>query len=62
MIEIFGTESESLITPVKNIRIGEKSYKINPTYPMSKPLYETLYNDLTDIQYGRKAHEWATVL
>jgi branched-chain amino acid aminotransferase len=66
LLEVFGTGTAAVITPVNNIHYNGVDYRI-PLDPSdisqgAGPLARRLWNALTQIQYGKVAHEWSVVL
>lgn len=66
LLEIFGTGTAAVITPVNNVHYDGVDYKIplDPKDPSqgAGPLARRLWDALTQIQYGKIAHEWSVVL
>jgi len=66
IIEAFGTGTAAVVSPVKNIHFKDVDYQIpldssDPNAKIGK-LTGAIWNAVTDIQYGRVAHEWGVVL
>lgn len=66
ILEIFGSGTAAVITPVEKIlyREAELHIPMNPGDPSKKsgPLAERLYQMLIDIQYGVTPHAWSVKL
>ena len=62
MKEIFTTGTAVTIGSVESFNLNGKQYKIDidPELKFGKFTYE-IYKEITDIQYGRKEHEWSVV-
>ena len=60
--EVFGTGTAAVIAPVGNLSMHNQDYAINSN--QAGPVACQLHQELTDIQYGRKADEfgWITSL
>ena len=63
MLEIFATGTAVVISPVKELSYEGKSYKIpiDPEKKAGELAYE-LFNEILDIQTGKKKHEWCVEL
>lgn len=58
LIEMFGTGTAAIVSPIGNIYIDGKMRKMPvPTY--SESLSQRFSKELTDIYYGRNKHPWA---
>lgn len=66
LLEIFGTGTAAIITPVNNIRYKGENYEIPLDGSDKKysagPLARRLWDSLIAIQYGEIAHEWSVPL
>ncbi|KAB0800491.1 hypothetical protein PPYR_06231 [Photinus pyralis] len=58
LLELFGSGTACVVSPISSIDYLGSSIQI-PTTQHSKPLYETLRNRLSAIQYGHFEHPWA---
>ena len=56
-MECFGTSSTDVISPVTKINYNGTDYNLE-----SGPVAESLFNEITDIQTGRKEHAWGHVV
>ena len=66
VLEVFGSGTAAIITPVKNIRFRNVDYPI-PLDPDDAsggagPLAKKLWKELVKIQYGDVAHEWSMLV
>ncbi|KAG5867573.1 Branched-chain-amino-acid aminotransferase, partial [Gonioctena quinquepunctata] len=61
LLEFFGAGTACVITPVSSIEYLGEVISI-PTKEQAKPLYKTLRDYLSAIQYGHIAHPWAVVI
>lgn len=63
IIEVFGSGTAAVISPVKKIRFHGVDYEIplDPQDPNSQagPLARRLWDAITKIQYGETPHEWS---
>jgi len=58
LIEMFGTGTAAIVSPIGNIYFDGKMRKMPvPTY--SESLSQRFSKELTDIYYGRNKHPWA---
>lgn len=66
VLEVFGSGTAAIITPVKNIRFRGADYPIplDPDNPNegAGPLARRLWRELVRIQYGDVAHEWSVLV
>lgn len=58
VLEVFGTGTAAVISPVKGIVYKEKEYHV-PTGENIGPIAQKFWNDIRDIQYGKIEHEWS---
>lgn len=58
LLEVFGSGTACIVTPVNSIFYEEEEIKI-PTTEQEKPIYKRMLKTLTDIQYGIIPHPWA---
>lgn len=58
ILELFGSGTACLVSPISSIEYLGSSIQI-PTTQHSKPLYQTVRNQLMAIQYGHIEHPWA---
>lgn len=61
LLEMFGTGTACIVSPIERINYLDTDLFI-PTMEQEKPLYEHIRNTLTDIQYGKIDHPWATII
>lgn len=66
VLEVFGSGTAAIITPVKNIRFRNVDCPI-PLDPDDAsegagPLAKKLWKELVKIQYGDVAHEWSMLV
>ncbi|XP_053300049.1 branched-chain-amino-acid aminotransferase, mitochondrial [Pleuronectes platessa] len=59
--EMFGAGTACVVCPVGSLLYKGKTYQI-PTMENGQDLAKRFYKELTDIQYGRKASEWAPLV
>jgi branched-chain amino acid aminotransferase len=63
ILEVFGSGTAAVISPVKKIRFHGVDYDIplDPENPTSQagPLARRLWDAITKIQYGETPHEWS---
>ncbi|XP_034448446.1 branched-chain-amino-acid aminotransferase, cytosolic-like isoform X1 [Hippoglossus hippoglossus] len=59
--EMFGAGTACVVCPVGSLLYKGKTYQI-PTMENGPDLAKRFYKELTDIQYGRKASEWAPLV
>lgn len=66
VLEMFGTGTAVVISPIKKIHYAGTDYAVplDPADPSkeSGPLSQRLWQTLTDIQYGRIPHPWSVVV
>lgn len=58
ILELFGSGTACVVSPISSIEYLGSSIRI-PTTQHSKPLYQTVRNQLMAIQYGHIEHPWA---
>lgn len=58
LLEVFGSGTACVVTPVSSIHYQGDEIKI-PTTQTDNPIYKKILHTLTDIQYGAVAHPWA---
>lgn len=61
VLEVFGSGTAAVISPVNLIEYMGEELHI-PTMEHKQPIFKRLYDELTDIQYGRKPHQWADLI
>ncbi len=62
LMEVFGTGTAAVISPVKEILYRGQMIKI-PTGDKSGPIAMRMWNTLMDIQYGRTEHHgWSQII
>ncbi|XP_061555752.1 branched-chain-amino-acid aminotransferase, mitochondrial [Phycodurus eques] len=61
VLEVFGAGTACVVCPVGSLLYKGQTYNI-PTMQNGPDLAKRFYKELTDIQYGRKASEWAPVV
>ncbi|KAM8845232.1 branched-chain-amino-acid aminotransferase, mitochondrial isoform 2-T2 [Spinachia spinachia] len=61
VLEVFGAGTACVVSPVGSLLYGGKKYEI-PTMQNGPDLAKRFHKELTDIQYGRKASEWAPLV
>ncbi|XP_019745384.1 branched-chain-amino-acid aminotransferase, mitochondrial [Hippocampus comes] len=61
VLEVFGAGTACVVCPVGSLLYNGKTYHI-PTMQNGPELAKRFYKELTDIQYGRKASEWAPLV
>ncbi|XP_037332246.2 branched-chain-amino-acid aminotransferase, mitochondrial isoform X1 [Pungitius pungitius] len=61
ILEVFGAGTACVVSPVGSLLYGEKTYEI-PTMRNGPDLAKRFHKELTDIQYGRTASEWAPLV
>nr|XP_061805100.1 branched-chain-amino-acid aminotransferase, cytosolic-like isoform X5 [Nerophis lumbriciformis] len=61
ILEVFGAGTACVVCPVGSLLYKGETYNI-PTMQNGPDLAKRFYKELTDIQYGRKASEWAPVV
>ncbi|XP_056263103.1 branched-chain-amino-acid aminotransferase, cytosolic-like isoform X2 [Pseudoliparis swirei] len=61
ILEVFGAGTACVVCPVGSLLYGEKTYEI-PTMQNGPDLAKRFHKELTDIQYGRKASDWAPLV
>uniref|UniRef100_G3PP48 Branched-chain-amino-acid aminotransferase n=1 Tax=Gasterosteus aculeatus aculeatus TaxID=481459 RepID=G3PP48_GASAC len=61
ILEVFGAGTACVVSPVGSLLYGEKKYEI-PTMQNGPDLAKRFHKELTDIQYGRTASEWAPLV
>lgn len=59
--EVFGAGTACVVCPVGSLRYKGKLFEI-PTTKNGTDLAKRFYDELTDIQYGRKASDWAPLV
>ena len=59
--EIFGSGTACVVCPVSRILYHKENIHI-PTMDTGAEVAKRFYAELTDIQYGRKEHEWCVVV
>lgn len=66
VLEVFGSGTAAIITPVKNIRFRNMDHPIPLDHDNSSgeagPLAKRLWRELIRIQYGDVAHEWSMLV
>lgn len=60
-MELFGAGTACIVSPIDRINYMGSDILI-PTMEQEKPLFEQIKTILTDIQYGKIDHPWATVI
>ncbi|XP_068193902.1 branched-chain-amino-acid aminotransferase, mitochondrial [Antennarius striatus] len=61
VLEVFGAGTACVVCPVGSLLYGGKKYEI-PTMKNGPDLAKKFYKELTDIQYGRTASDWAPLV
>lgn len=61
ILEFFAAGTAAVISPVSSILYEGKDIVL-PTMEQTTPLYQRLYDAITDIQYGRVPHEWCRIV
>lgn len=61
VLEVFGAGTACVVCPVKSLLYEGQTLQI-PIEQHGTELAERFYKELTDIQYGRKASEWAPLV
>ncbi|XP_074553445.1 branched-chain-amino-acid aminotransferase, mitochondrial [Halichoeres trimaculatus] len=61
ILEVFGAGTACVVCPVGSLLYKGKTFEI-PTMHNGPDLAKRFYKELTDIQYGRKASEWAPLV
>ncbi|XP_077414382.1 branched-chain-amino-acid aminotransferase, mitochondrial [Vanacampus margaritifer] len=61
VLEVFGAGTACVVCPVGSLLYKGQTYDI-PTMQNGPDLAKRFYKELTDIQYGRKASEWAPLV
>ena len=61
LLEIFGAGTACVVCPIGRIHYMNEDIVI-PTLKESESIQMRLYKALTDIQYGRIAHEWSVII
>lgn len=61
LLEMFGTGTACIVSPIERINYLNTDLHI-PTLEQERPLFEHIRTTLTDIQYGKVDHPWATVI
>lgn len=61
VLEVFGAGTACVVCPVGSLLYGGQTYQI-PIKQHGTDLAQRFYKELTDIQYGRTASEWAPVV
>ncbi|XP_077474687.1 branched-chain-amino-acid aminotransferase, mitochondrial [Stigmatopora argus] len=61
VLEVFGAGTACVVCPVGSLLYKGQTHKI-PTMQNGPDLAKRFHKELTDIQYGRKASEWAPVV
>ncbi|XP_023269610.1 branched-chain-amino-acid aminotransferase, cytosolic-like isoform X1 [Seriola lalandi dorsalis] len=61
ILEVFGAGTACVVCPVGSLLYRGKTYQI-PTMQNGPDLAKRFHKELTDIQYGRKASEWAPLV
>ena len=68
LLEAFGAGTGAIISPVKRIGYNGRNLDIkietDPKNPGQEagPLARRLFEEITDIQYGEKEHEWSVIV
>ncbi|CAG0915291.1 unnamed protein product [Notodromas monacha] len=62
LLEAFGTGTAASIAPIGSIHYKDRCTIEIPTLSQKAPLYRQLHQSLSDIQFGRVAHEWADIV
>ncbi|KAM3598139.1 uncharacterized protein V6R79_014037 [Siganus canaliculatus] len=61
ILEVFGAGTACVVCPVGSLLYKDKTYQI-PTMQNGPDLAKRFHKDLTDIQYGRTASDWAPLV
>uniref|UniRef100_A0A8C2WGD4 Branched-chain-amino-acid aminotransferase n=1 Tax=Cyclopterus lumpus TaxID=8103 RepID=A0A8C2WGD4_CYCLU len=61
ILEVFGAGTACVVCPVGSLLYREESYQI-PTMQNGPDLAKRFHKELTDIQYGRTASDWAPLV
>ncbi|XP_068605573.1 branched-chain-amino-acid aminotransferase, mitochondrial isoform X2 [Brachionichthys hirsutus] len=61
VLEVFGAGTACVVCPVGSLLYKGKKYEV-PTMQNGPDLAKRFYKELTDIQYGRTASEWAPLV
>lgn len=56
--EIFGAGTACVVCPIDQILYEDKYINIEAAHTIGFPVAKRFYDELTDIQYGRKHHAW----
>ncbi|KAF0775342.1 hypothetical protein AaE_000958 [Aphanomyces astaci] len=64
LLEVFGSGTAAVISPVKLINYNGKDVNVPLDAPDGKSgqLTKRIWNEMTDIQYGRVEHPWSVVI
>lgn len=61
LLELFGAGTACIVSPVDRINYLGSDYLV-PTMEQKNPVYGRIRDTLTEIQYGKIEHPWATVI
>ncbi len=61
LLEAFGSGTAAVVCPIERILYKEKNYHL-PTMSNNAPFMTRAANELNDIYYGHKKHEWAVIV
>lgn len=64
MLEIFGSGTAAIVSPVSTINYLDEDLHIplDGTDGKAGKIAERVWKELTEIQYGRKAHPWSVIV